>query len=29
GAENLIGYPLLSGMIRLGCRAAIALSKRI
>ena len=29
GAENLIGYPLLSGMIRLGCRAAIALSIRI
>lgn len=29
GAENLPGYPLLSGMIRLGCRAAIALSKRI
>jgi ubiquinone biosynthesis monooxygenase Coq7 len=29
GAENLIGYPILSGMIRLGCRAAIALSKRI
>ncbi|RYY44233.1 MAG: demethoxyubiquinone hydroxylase family protein [Sphingomonadales bacterium] len=29
GAENLIGYPLLSGVIRLGCRAAIALSKRI
>ncbi|RYY41908.1 MAG: demethoxyubiquinone hydroxylase family protein [Sphingomonadales bacterium] len=29
GAENLIGYPLLSGMIRMGCRAAIALSKRI
>ena len=29
GAENLIGYPLLSGVIRMGCRAAIALSKRI
>ena len=29
GAENLPGYALLSGMIRLGCRAAIALSKRI
>ncbi|WP_066798346.1 demethoxyubiquinone hydroxylase family protein [Sphingomonas soli] len=29
GAENLPAYPLLSGMIRLGCRAAIALSKRI
>ena len=24
-----IGYPLLSGLIRLGCRAAISLSKRI
>jgi len=29
GAENTPGYPILSGMIRLGCRAAIALSKRI
>ena len=29
GAENLIGYPVLSGLIRMGCRAAIALSKRI
>jgi ubiquinone biosynthesis monooxygenase Coq7 len=29
GAETLPGYPLLSGMIRAGCRAAIALSKRI
>ncbi|WP_404335714.1 demethoxyubiquinone hydroxylase family protein [Sphingomonas sp. MMS12-HWE2-04] len=29
GAENTPGYPLLSGLIRLGCRAAIALSKRI
>ena len=29
GAENVPGYPLLSGLIRLGCRAAIALSKRI
>jgi ubiquinone biosynthesis monooxygenase Coq7 len=29
GAERAPGYPLLSGAIRLGCRAAIALSKRI
>jgi len=29
GAETSIGYPLLYGAIRLGCRAAIALSKRI
>lgn len=29
GAENAFAYPLLSGAIRLGCRAAIALSKRI
>lgn len=29
GAQDLVGYPLLSGMIRMGCRAAIALSKRI
>lgn len=29
GAENTPGYPILSGLIRLGCRAAIALSKRI
>jgi len=29
GAENAPAYPLLAGMIRLGCRAAIALSKRI
>jgi len=29
GAENAPAYPLLFGMIRLGCRAAIALSKRI
>ncbi|MBO9499157.1 MAG: demethoxyubiquinone hydroxylase family protein [Novosphingobium sp.] len=29
GAENALAYPLLSGMIRMGCRAAIALSKRI
>ena len=29
GAENAIGYPVLSAVIRAGCRAAIALSKRI
>ncbi len=29
GAETTPGYPVLSGMIRAGCRAAIALSKRI
>lgn len=29
GAENAIGYPLLSAAIRAGCRAAIFLSKRI
>lgn len=29
GAEHAPGYPLMSGLIRLGCRAAIALSKRI
>ena len=29
GAENLIGYPVLSAVIRMGCRAAIAVSKRI
>jgi ubiquinone biosynthesis monooxygenase Coq7 len=29
GAEQAPVYPLLSGAIRLGCRAAIALSKRI
>lgn len=29
GAENALGYPVLSGVIRLGCRVAIALSKRI
>jgi ubiquinone biosynthesis monooxygenase Coq7 len=29
GAEQAPGYPLLSGAIRLGCRMAIALSKRI
>ena len=29
GAESALGYPVLSAVIRLGCRAAIALSKRI
>ena len=29
GAERAPGYPLLSGAIRLGCRFAIALSKRV
>ncbi len=29
GAEGAPGYPLLSAAIRLGCRAAISLSKRI
>lgn len=29
GAANAPGYPLLTGAIRLGCRVAIALSKRI
>jgi 3-demethoxyubiquinol 3-hydroxylase len=29
GAEETFGYPLLSAFIRAGCRAAIALSKRI
>ncbi|HEY0627333.1 MAG TPA: demethoxyubiquinone hydroxylase family protein [Allosphingosinicella sp.] len=29
GAENAFGYPILSSLIRAGCRAAIALSKRI
>jgi 3-demethoxyubiquinol 3-hydroxylase len=29
GAENAPAYPILSAAIRLGCRAAIALSKRI
>lgn len=29
GAEDAPGYPLLSAAIRLGCRAAIGLSKRI
>jgi 3-demethoxyubiquinol 3-hydroxylase len=29
GAEQVPGYPLLSAAIRMGCRAAIALSKRV
>jgi ubiquinone biosynthesis monooxygenase Coq7 len=29
GAENSFGYPVLSALIRAGCRAAISLSKRI
>src|SRR3546814_17647267 len=29
GAESAPAYPLLFGLIRLGCRTAIALSKRI
>ena len=29
GAEQAIGYPLLSGIIRLGCRVAIRVSERI
>lgn len=29
GAEQAIGYPIMSTVIRMGCRAAIALSKRI
>ncbi len=29
GAEEAPGYPVLSGLIRMGCRTAIALSKRI
>ncbi len=29
GAEQTFGYPILSALIRAGCRAAIALSKRI
>ena len=29
GAEDALGYPILSAFIRAGCRAAIALSKRI
>ena len=29
GAEQAVGYPLLSGIIRAGCRAAIAIAARI
>ena len=29
GAERATAFPLLSGMIRLGCRAAIRLSERV
>ena len=29
GAENAPAYPLLSGLIRLGCRTAIRVSERI
>jgi len=29
GAENAFGYPILSGVIRLGCKVAIAAAKRI
>ncbi len=29
GAEQQLGYPLMSFLIRAGCRAAIALSKRV
>ena len=29
GAESAPGYPIMSAAIRMGCRAAIALSKRI
>ena len=29
GAESAIGYPVLSGIIRLGCKVAIAAAKRI
>lgn len=29
GAETAFAYPLLSAAIRLGCRAAIAVAKRI
>ena len=29
GAENAVGYPVLTAAIRAGCRAAIELSKRI
>jgi ubiquinone biosynthesis monooxygenase Coq7 len=29
GAEQAVGYPVLSGLIRLGCKVAIAAAKRI
>ena len=29
GAENAVGYPVLSTLIRLGCKVAIATAKRI
>ncbi|EZP49152.1 demethoxyubiquinone hydroxylase family protein [Sphingomonas sp. RIT328] len=29
GAENAVAYPVLSGLIRLGCKVAIAAAKRI
>ena len=29
GAESAVGYPVLSGIIRLGCKVAIAAAKRI
>lgn len=29
GAENAVGYPVLSGLIRLGCKVAIAAAKRV
>lgn len=29
GAESVVGYPVLSGLIRLGCKVAIATAKRI
>jgi ubiquinone biosynthesis monooxygenase Coq7 len=29
GAENAFGYPVMSAIIRLGCKAAIAAAKRI
>ncbi len=29
GAENAFGYPVLSGLIRLGCKVAIAAAKRV
>lgn len=29
GAENALAYPILSGLIRLGCKMAIATAKRI